>query len=344
MVDNFYFSSNELIDCEYDDLIEESKSILMILNVIKKKDLLEKLKNMYSIPNSNLNINSTIKTEIILQELINHVSKKNNSHNQRNTYNFKQSIYIYEIKDIIQFLLNNIDNFKNFILILQYVSIRRKLIEILKLNPDYMKFGTFRKEIGNERLFSFLTRTKANHLINELKNQKNRTTDIRERKELNNHAFTYNRIKLTSRNSVVGFADVPYLRIYSKWIHTKSEYIFPLLLKLNKLYDRFITSNVKSKRLLSKLYWLYMQTCPFERGSASIGEIIFSALLQKYFGCNFKIYYEAVKPEIIPDIHALSYDLKKFQDIFWERFTTCPINKRNNNNQNQNVPNNFFYN
>ena len=86
-----------------------------------------------------------------------------------------------------------------------------------------------------------------------------------------------------------------------------------------------------------------MQICPFERGSASIGEIIFSALLKKYFGCNFKIYEEEeVRPEIIPDIHALSYDLKNFQDIFWERFTTCPINKKNNNNQNQNVPNNFF--
>ena len=85
-----------------------------------------------------------------------------------------------------------------------------------------------------------------------------------------------------------------------------------------------------------------MQTCPFERGSASIGEIIFSALLQKYFGCNFKIYEEEVRPEIIPDIHALSYDLKRFQDIFWERFTTCPINNRNNNNQHSNVPTNFF--
>lgn len=82
-----------------------------------------------------------------------------------------------------------------------------------------------------------------------------------------------------------------------------------------------------------------MQTCPFVRGSASIGEILFSALLQKYFGCNFKIYDEAVRPEIIPDIHALSYDLKRFQDIFWERFTTFQINKKNNNH---NVPTNFF--
>jgi hypothetical protein len=45
-----------------------------------------------------------------------------------------------------------------------------------------------------------------------------------------------------------------------------------------------------------------------------------------------------VRPQIIPDIHALSYDLKKFQDIFWERFTTCQINNT------QNVPNNFWEN
>jgi hypothetical protein len=83
---------------------------------------------------------------------------------------------------------------------------------------------------------------------------------------------------------------------------------------------------------------LYIQICPFVRGSASIGEILFSALLQIYFGCNFKIYNEAVRPQIIPDIHALSYYLKKFQDIFWERFTTCQINN------NQNVPNNFWEN
>ena len=53
--------------------------------------------------------------------------------------------------------------------------------------------------------------------------------------------------------------------------------------------ERYLGSNEKvirteqSKNLLSELYWLYMQSCPFERGSASIGEIIFSALLQKHF-------------------------------------------------------------
>jgi hypothetical protein len=61
---------------------------------------------------------------------------------------------------------------------------------------------------------------------------------------------------------------------------------------MNKLFQKFKTSlsnsnKEKPKNLLSELYWLYMQTCPFFRGSASIGEIVFSALLQKYFHLKY---------------------------------------------------------
>jgi hypothetical protein len=227
------------------------------------------------------------------------------------------------------------------------------------LNENYEIFGLLRKEtkyirnssgrIINVIIFrSSIKASRGEHLINELATGRNIWTNKRNSLSPNNHAFKYNNIKLTSFNVTPWRNEKN--RYKAKWIHTKAIYIYPLLLKMDELYNKFITSNVKSKRLLSKLYWLYMQTCPFERGSASIGEIIFSALLQKYFGCNFKIYEEEVRPEIIPDIHALSYDLKRFQDIFWERFTTCPINKRNNNNNNnnnnqhQNIPNNFWEN
>jgi hypothetical protein len=84
---------------------------------------------------------------------------------------------------------------------------------------------------------------------------------------------------------------------------------------------------------LSKLYWLYIQTCPFERGSASIGEIIFSALLQKHFDCDFKLFKERFNPLIIPDIHALTYPLEQFQSIFWDQFVSCE-NYKNNFNRN----------
>lgn len=305
------------------------------LNESDKKQILEKLKKLYPTNTNNLNIN--------LEKLYNLFDKRNktNRNNIRKMSNFKQRIYLSEVNDIIDYIIHNIEIFTDFTEILLLVAKKRKIIEILKLNPDYMLFGMIRKDKEKERMYSLIQKSRGNHLINELQSGRNRTTNIRNHKELNNHAFKYNGIKLTSLNYVVGFT-MPWLRSHGMWIHTKSENIIKLFLKMNELYKIFITSNVKSKRLLSKLYWLYMQTCPFVRGSASIGEIIFSALLQKYFGCNFKIYDEAVRPEIIPDIHALSYDLKKFQDIFWERFTTCLINKRNNNNQHSNVPTNFF--
>ncbi len=72
-----------------------------------------------------------------------------------------------------------------------------------------------------------------------------------------------------------------------------------------------------------------MQTCPFERGSASIGEIIFSALLQKHFDCDFKLFREPFSPQIIPDIHALTFPLERFQSIFWDQFVLCE-NKNSN--------------
>ena len=75
-----------------------------------------------------------------------------------------------------------------------------------------------------------------------------------------------------------------------------------------------------------------MQSCPFERGSASIGEIIFSALLQKHFDCDFKLFKERFNPRIIPDIHALTYPLEKFQSIFWDQFVLCENKNSNWNN------------
>jgi len=78
----------------------------------------------------------------------------------------------------------------------------------------------------------------------------------------------------------------------------------------------------QSKDLLCELYWLFMQTCPFIRGSAAIAEIIFSALLQKHFGCNFKLLTEKYNAKHIPDIHALTYPLEKFKKFFWEKLVS----------------------
>lgn len=100
---------------------------------------------------------------------------------------------------------------------------------------------------------------------------------------------------------------------------------------MNELYSKFLSqvnrnnNESEKKDILVELYWLYIQTCPFDRGSAAIGEILFSVLLRKYFGgCDFLISngWNGV-PLIIPDIHALHYDLDEFKSIFWDQFTNC---------------------
>ena len=314
---------------------------IIIFSPDNAKYLNERLKSIYKF--EDINRKSVIRIKTRITKIITDIKTKekinnNNSRNIRKLSKFYQDIYLEEVSKIIKYLIQNIDKFESFTSILKYIVKKRKIIEILKLNFEWDKYGKVRLQNGkpnnNVQFISQLSKCKANHLIEELQEKLEKAK--LEKKNQNKIILSdYNGINLTSYNDLGVFK--------YRWIHTKVKYIYTLLLKLNKLYDRFITSNVKSKRLLSKLYWVYMQICPFERGSASIGEIIFSALLQKYFGCNFKIYEEEeVKPEIIPDIHALSYDLKKFQDIFWERFTTCPINNRNNNNQHSNVPTNFF--
>ncbi len=120
----------------------------------------------------------------------------------------------------------------------------------------------------------------------------------------------------------------------SYWVHTSARNIVDLLYNMNILFEELKISlsnkNNKepSKLILSKLYWLFMQTCPFERGSAAISEIIFSALLQKYFGCNFKLLSEPYNPRHIPGIHALTYPIEKFQDFFWEKLVSKNNNSR----------------
>ena len=119
-----------------------------------------------------------------------------------------------------------------------------------------------------------------------------------------------------------------------RWRHALGTQMYNLLQEMNKLFEKFKISLLhknkeKSKNLLAELYWLYMQTCPFFRGSASIGEIVFSALLQKYFDCDFRLFREPFDPHLIPDIHALTYPLEYFQSIFWDKFVSCENYKNN---------------
>jgi hypothetical protein len=131
-----------------------------------------------------------------------------------------------------------------------------------------------------------------------------------------------------------------YLRLGESpvWYHT-NVMSHPLLFEaMNKLYSKFLSNsnNTSKKDILVELYWLYMQTCPFDRGSASIGEILFSVLLRKYFGCDFLISNGwNGDPLTIPDIHALHYQLDEFKSIFWDQFTNCKIRPNQNINNNK---------
>lgn len=303
---------------------------------------LNKLRNRReNLTNSNkLEINNKLKkhyskyyeNELNNKSIYNHAQKiqkkyinnKNISHKllrniaPRNVQRFKQDIYIRELQDAIQFLIANIDNstiFPDFLSIVLFVSKKRKIIEYLKFKKDWKLFGTLRKSIrvnGIKLEFqSNIINSSGKHLIN---NGNITGTQIK-----------YNNYNLTEiRNFNNPF-----------WVHTSANIIPKLLYKMNKLYEQFKKSltnrnnSKQSKNLLSELYWLFMQTCPFERGSAAISEIIFSALLQKHFGCNFNLLIKPYNQRHIPDIHALTYPLDRFQKFFWEKLVSKINNSEN---------------
>lgn len=251
----------------------------------------------------------------------------------RNNQKFMQDIYIQEVRELISYLIHNLENqdiFPNFESIILYTAKKRKFIELYKLNigilignekrlPFFMYFGKFRgiTRINENLIFtSPVVDSKGEHLVDYI------TTNY------DNYPICYKDYALT-------WIDLPDKeKNFIRWRHTLGTQIYNLLQEMNKLFEKFKLSlfnknNKKSKSILSELYWLYMQTCPFFRGSAAIGEIVFSALLQKYFNCDFRLLRESFSPLLIPDIHALTYPLELFQSIFWKQLVSCG-NKNSN--------------
>jgi hypothetical protein len=240
----------------------------------------------------------------------------------------KQDIYMKELKKVIQFLLDNIDNlelFPDFLSIVLFVANKRKMIEFLKLSRNFDSFGSLRTSNRvNGRKAEFRSNIESSSGAHLLNNKNN---------ELVSKIITYYNQNLTEiRINNTGEFKNGY------WVHPSSINITRLLYLMNKLYKKFNKSllnknNIeKSKDLLCELYWLFMQTCPFERGSAAIAEIIFSALLQIHFGYNFKLLTEPYNPRHIPDIHALTYPLEKFKNFFWEKLVSKINNSRSQAN------------
>jgi hypothetical protein len=252
----------------------------------------------------------------------------------RNTNRYKQSIYTREIELIKNELIRKLDEF-SFEELCDYVALKRKMIEFLKLTharKGGVSFDYFGKKRIHDRnnIKSPFIASKAQHLVNRF--------------GFSNEQIKYKNIDLTKyeikmkRNEMTGEN-----KLSALWFHTSPKHIPKLFKIMNELYDLLRRTNNKTtnKKQIAKLYWLYMQTCPYHRGSASIGEILFSVLLNKYLDCDFKISSGWNKnPETIPDIHALSYDLNDFLKIFYSQFTTCPDGNNGNNGNNGNDGNN----
>ena len=310
-------------------------------------NVLKEFKKLLILNNTNSTEEDIIK---ILKELVYNFSiiyDKNSSINKtsegpRNTNKFKQNIYNTEIAELKEWLMDNINNkelFPNFESIVMYVAKKRQMIEFLKLRKDfkvsfsnhspeiekYIYFEQFGK-LRNVDLYSFHKASHATHLI------VNGYPSERQIK----YKYKDNTFDLTKDRQFL-------------WKHTDHS-LFPELFQImNELYSEFLSlvnrrNNASKRDILPELYWLYMQACPFERGSAAIGEILFSVLLRKHFGCDFLISNGwNGDPLIIHDIHALHYELDHFKSIFWDQFTNCGLKKKSNNNNRNNLQRNIYF-
>jgi hypothetical protein len=249
-------------------------------------------------------------------------SKNKSKIGPRSTDAFKQNIYETEIAKLKELLIANINDPKfgnNFESIVMFVAKKRQMIEFLKLGKendaelidDCVYFEFYGKRRLNDTFRSPLITSHAIHLHNS-EEEKKRTRTIK---------YKHSDIKIDLTT---------YVPTGPSWMHTNGADSPQLFEIMNELYSEFLIldnrrNNASKRDILPELYWLYMQTCPFERGSASIGEILFSVLLRKHFkGCDFFISNGwNGNPEIIPDIHALHYELDHFKSIFWDQFTNC---------------------
>lgn len=311
---NYKNANNNNIKTAFDEIISELEEEIVELR---------KKKNYYTEERLLREMNKLIEFLRIIYNA-KHINKT--PVGPRSTNKYKQIIYDNEVKLIKDSLMEKLDTYRSFEEISNYIAVKRQMIEFLKLAINYDDFGKIRILQKNGKIIhqiissSPFIGSKANHLLEKL-NPKN--------KQIKYRNIDLTRYKINTNNS----------KLVGTWVHTHPDNIDKLFKIMNKLYDLLRTTNDKKKikRIISKLYWLYMQTCPYYRGSASIGEILFSVLLQKYLGCDFKISSGWNRnPETIPDIHALSYDLKDFIKIFYSQFTTCEVDNVNNNNNNNN--------
>ena len=287
-------------------------------------ETLEKFKKVLRGNNTNSTEEDIIK---LLKELVKEFSPVYDANEKRvktkkgtrNINAFKQDIYEIEIAKLKRLLIENINNkelFPNFERIVMFVAKKRQMIEFLKLG-NFELFG--KRRTRKVDLKSPLKHSHAEHLFKELSN-----------KEIYEKFITY-----TYKKKEIPLTFYHQMGNNPEWNHTNAFFHPELFNIMNELYSKFLSNSNKSsqKDILLELYWLYIQTCPFYRGSAAIGEILFSVLLQEYFKCDFLISKGWDGNSLtIPDIHALHYQLDEFKSIFWDQFTNCNLNNNNRNN------------
>ena len=246
----------------------------------------------------------------------------------RNTNAFKQDIYERKIAELKEGLIANINDpklFLNFEKIVMSIAKKRQMIEFLKLG-NFEIYG--KRRARRDYLKSLLKFSHAEHLF----------------KELSNKGIDEKFIRYTNKGKEIPLTFYLQMGTAPEWHHTNAISHPQLFQIMNDLYTEFLSlvnrrNNASKRDILPELYWLYMQTCPFERGSAAIGEILFSVLLRKYFECDFLISKGwNGDPLTIPDIHALHYELDHFKSIFWNQFTDCGLKNYNKSEENK-----FFY-
>jgi hypothetical protein len=312
-----YIDSNEKLRDIFAETLEKFKKVLRENSQnLTEEGIIKLLKNLVKEFSAVYDANGSIKKNLV---------------GPRKIDAFKQNIYEIEIAELKKFLIANINNpelFKDFESIVMFVAKKRQMIEFLKLS-NFELFG--KRRTRKIDLITPLNHSHAEHLYKELLN-----------KEIYENFITY-----TYNGKEIHLTFYHQNGSNPEWYHTNAKFHPALFNIMNELYSKFLSNSNKSsqKDILLELYWLYMQTCPFERGSAAIGEILFSVLLRKYFGCDFLISNGwNGDPLTIPDIHALHYKLDKFKSIFWGQLTNCVLKKNsNNNNRNYLRENKYFY-
>lgn len=110
----------------------------------------------------------------------------------------------------------------------------------------------------------------------------------------------------------------------SIWLHTRAPYIYPVLEHLDKLISTLIAASydstnsndrIKIIEATAKIHWWLAHACPFERGSASIAEIIVKGIMKHH---NMNVSWDCFpdcKALIEPDVEVYIKNYTKFSNV-----------------------------